>query len=193
MHITGHSKRSGWLTGTPSGVSALQAAWLTRPGALTAGLRQLGRVQLAVLSEHDSTLVSDEAPLIQHVTGQAIWVREIIMHVEGTAAVIARSLTPLAASKQQWAGMRGLATRPLADLLYHDPDIHRSSFYTARLAPDQPLFQTVAHTLPALTQSHQALLARCSTFWRAGQPLLVEECFLPKFWALAARRPASKT
>src|SRR5699024_7302595 len=141
------------------------------------------------LSEHDSTLSADEAPLIQRPISQAIWVREIIMHIDATAAVIARSLTPLVASRQQWAGMRGLATRPLADLLYHDPEIHRSSFCTAQLASDQPLFPTVTATLPELSESEsvQTLLARCSTFWRADQPLLVEECFLPGFWPLAAQ------
>lgn len=191
MHTTSHSSFSGWLTSPPGGISALQNAWLTRAGALTVGLRQLGHVQLTVLSEHENVLTTDEAPLIQHPAGEPVWVREIIMHIDGRAAVIARSLSPLAASKRQWAGMRGLATRPLADLLYHDTDIRRSAFRTARLNPEQPLFNTVTTALPKLPVCSQDLLARCSTFWRDGQPLLVEECFLPEFWLVAAQGSAS--
>lgn len=188
MYTISHSNCSGWLTtGTPSGASALQVAWLTRPGALTVGLRQLGHVRLTVLSENEDILSTDEAPLIKHSVGEPVWVREIIMHIDGRATVIARSLSPLAASKQQWAGMRGLATRPLADLLYHDTGIHRSAFRTARLNPDQPLFNTVITTLPELSGPDQDLLARCSTFWQGSQPLLVEECFLPEFWSLIAQ------
>jgi len=185
VHHTDSGHGSGWLTGRVSGITTLQASWLQRPGALTAGLRQLGTVDLSVLSEHEATLGEDEAWMLERPLQQAIWVREIIMHVDTTAAVVARSLTPLTASSQEWAGMRGLATRPLADLLYHDPAIRRSAFRTARLRPSQPLFQTVETAWPHALASGAPLLARCSTFWRAGQPLLVEECFLPEFWSLA--------
>ncbi|MFQ6746237.1 chorismate--pyruvate lyase, partial [Bordetella pertussis] len=42
----------GWLPAAPSTLDPLRKYWLFRPGALTAGLRQLGHVRLRVLAEY---------------------------------------------------------------------------------------------------------------------------------------------
>lgn len=118
---------------------------------------------------------------------EAIWVREIIMRIDGTDAVFARSFTPLHASHGRWQRMRRLRTRPLADMLYNNPEITRSSFSVARLRRQMPLYFAAEHILGADCPRANRILARCSTFWRAGEPLLVAEGFLPGFWPLAAR------
>lgn len=61
------------------------------------------------------------------------WVREVCMAIDGVDCVVARSLTPLTASHGVWQGMRKLRTRPLADMLYNDPGIHRSAFVCSAL------------------------------------------------------------
>ena len=165
--------------------------WLTRPGALTAGLRGLGQVELSVLSEHAGGLTRDEAPAIGLPVGSPVWVREVIMLVDGIPAVVARSLTPLAASHGAWQGMRRLRTRPLADMLYHDAGVTRSAFKTRALDRFTPLHGTVHTAIAALaarsiatpwTAEPTPWLARRSVFRRLGQPLMVAECFLPSFW-----------
>lgn len=168
----------------------LQTHWLLRPGALTAGLRTLGSLHLIVLREYASTLSDSEAWMIQAKRGSATWVREIYMSIDGIPCVTARSFTRLEDSKGCWRGIRGLANRPLADMLYHNPNITRSPFWVCALGKQDPLYntvvQTAAHTKSPV-KSAQPLLARCSTFWYQNHPLLVAECFLPQFWSIAQR------
>lgn len=153
-----------------------------RPGALTAGLRQLGKMDLRVLSEYAQGVPLDEARAMGLSVMSPVWVREILMSVDGVDSVVARSLTPLQASHGVWQGMRRLRTRPLADMLYHDRSIKRSPFACRRLASPVPFYAT-ARAVQQDTDAG-ALWARRSTFWRYGQPLLVAECFLPGFWRL---------
>jgi chorismate--pyruvate lyase len=176
-----------WRATTPPSLSFLQKYWLVRPGALTAGLRTLGQVQLQVVREYRSGLCHEEATLAGRLPGAAAWLREIRMSVDGITAVVARSYTPLHASHSHWQGLRQLRTRPLADILYNDPKIARSSFRVARVGQRHALFRLASQVAPDQTANCQTLPARCSVFWNNGQPLVVCECFLPRFWHLAAR------
>src|SRR5690606_31978328 len=99
--------------------------------------------------------------------------------------VYARSFTPLAASHALWQGMRRLRTRPLADMLYHDPQITRSRFFVCRLHRQHPLYRSMQLQLGPGCPPAQSVLARCSVFWRLNEPLLVAAAFLPAFWRIA--------
>ncbi len=177
----------GWLTRAPFFLTPAQRHWLFRPGALTAGLRQLGQVRLRVVDEYAQGAAPDEAQAMRIPAGSAVWVREVLMSIDGVDSVPARSLTPLSASHGSWQGMRRLVTRPLADMLYHDRSVTRSPFACRRLASPLPFFRMVAG-LPSVSASDARFLwARRSVFWRHGQPLLVAECFLPAFWRGAGR------
>ncbi|MFC4276509.1 chorismate--pyruvate lyase family protein [Achromobacter aloeverae] len=183
---TPHLSAGGWLPAPPPSLTAVQKYWLFRPGALTAGLRQLGQVRLRVLAEYPEGAQSDEALALRLAPGAAVWVREVLMSVDGVDSVVARSLTPLAASHAMWQGMRRLRTRPLADMLYHDSSVRRSRFVCRRLASPVPFHRTAEDVSQASRRLGAAgILARRSVFWRQGQPLLVAEGFLPAFWDLA--------
>lgn len=183
---TPSDRRAGWLAGTAPALGREHQYWLTRPGALTAGLQRLGRVRLRVLRERAEGLCRNEAWMLGLAPRSPIWAREIVMSINGVDSVLARSVTPLAASHAWWQGMRRLRSRPLADMLYADPRISRSPFYTRRLDRWQPLYRALRAGLPEAACAAPALLARCSVFRRGGQPLSVAECFLPGFWRLAA-------
>lgn len=181
--------RSNWQDLASPSFSRIQSHWLFRPGALTAGLRELGTVKLRVVREHAEGLPRTEAWMLARASRSPVWVREIIMSIDGIDAVFARSFTPLVSSHGLWQGMRRLQTRPLADMLYHNPQITRSHFLACRLERGQPLYRSVRRALPGDDmQSPHGLVARCSVFWRLGQPLLVAECFLPGFWPIARDR-----
>jgi chorismate--pyruvate lyase len=180
------SNYGGWRPTVPASLNRLQKYWLLRPGALTAGLRQLGQVELKVVQEYSGGLTAAESWMLQRPAKSPVWVREIVMSIDGSTSVVARSFTPLGASHGWWQGMRRLRTRPLADMLYHSPQITRSAFFVCRLTPLHPFYGTVKRALGREAPPAQALLARCSIFWRQGQPLLVAECFLPGFWQAAA-------
>lgn len=160
-------------------LTPLQRAWLLQPGALTAGLRQLGALTLQVCRETTFPLPSCWAREAGLAQGTAVWWREILMSLNGMPAVQACSFTPRAASLGVWKAMRGLGTHPLADILYSDPRIRRSAFRFGVLAVDRP---TGRRDQPPLCEHAQA---RHSVFMREGSPLLVAEYFLPSFWTLA--------
>jgi chorismate--pyruvate lyase len=198
-----HPDSPGWIPAPPPSCTPTQRFWLLRPGALTAGLRQLGAMTLRVLAEYPQAALADEAHALRLERGTPVWVREVMMAIDGQDCVVARSLTPLAASRSTWQGMRRLRTRPLADMLYHDRTVRRSAFECRRLAPGVPFHATARATWPPhgaaqaiptaslLAQApHDAgrILARRSVFWRHGQPLLVAEGFLPGFWDKAGTR-----
>jgi chorismate lyase len=137
-----HPDSPGWFPLPPPSCTSTQRFWLLRPGALTGGLRQLGEFSLRVLAEYAQTVPIDEARAMRLRPGTLVWVREVLMSVDGIDGVVARSLTPLAASRSTWQGMRRLRTRPLADMLYHDRTVQRSAFECRRLAPGVPFHAT---------------------------------------------------
>lgn len=179
-----------WTPRIHPSATLAQQHWLNRPGALTAGLRRLGHVELRVVREYAHRLDAQEAALISKPPGTLAWIREVAMSIDGVCCVIARSFTPLAASHGVWQGIRRLRSRPLADMLYNDAQIQRSEFLSCRLNRAMPLWRTVQHAL--CTHNTDSLpmpanlMARCSVFWRCGEPLLVAECFTPAFWTPGA-------
>lgn len=181
---------SGWRPYLPPSHPDARQFWLFRPGALTAGLRQLGHVHLAVLREHAEGAPADEAQGMGLTRRSPCWVREVLMSVDGVDCVVARSLTPIAASHGVWQGMRRLRSRPLADMLYNDRSIERSAFVCRNLTRAAAFYETASGVL-APQDADAPLWTRRSVFWRQGQPLLVAECFLPGFWRRVEESRAS--
>jgi len=170
-----------WSDKPPLLCSAEQRAWLTRPGALTAGLRQWGELTLKVVFEGPNSPTVDEQEAIWVKPLTRIWVREVSMSLDGVPCVIARSVTGLVDSRSTWRGLRNLASRPLADLLYNDRTISRGFFQASRITERQGIYRAVKHA----GHGHaMPLLARRSVFTRHQRRLLVTECFLPAFWEL---------
>jgi chorismate--pyruvate lyase len=161
--------------------SAEQRAWLARPGALTAGLRQWGALSLSVVFEGSNSPAPDEVQALEVKPRTRIWIREVSMSLDGVPCVIARSVTRLPDSRTIWRGIRNLASRPLADLLYDDRTIRRGSFQASRASERQGIWLAVKH---AGHDKTMPLLARRSVFTRHQKQLLVTECFLPAFWDL---------
>ncbi len=176
--------QSIWTSHPRPAVTSTQKKWLMRPGALTAGLRSFGSLELRVLAEFASGLTPDESTgLLRHVRSP-IWVREVAMSINGLDCVVARSVTPLIASHSIWQGIRKLQSRPLADILYQDRSIVRSAFEVCQINRQMPIYAT-CHRVLKKACSYDKLLARRSVFWRQNTPLLVAECFLPSFWQIA--------
>jgi len=176
-----------WTVAPRPSLTRIQKHWLLRPGALTAGLRAQGTVTLRVLREVVEGLNAQESWMLGQPVGTPIWMREIVMAVDGVESVFARSFTCRVDAYGVWQGIRSLRARPLADMLYHDPRIVRSPFCIARLGWQVPAYHALARALPILCPIPHTVWARCSVFHRQARPLLVMECFLPAFWGFAAR------
>lgn len=178
-----HREQNAWLTSPAPSALRLQRQWLTRPGALTNGLRQLGELQLRVLSEQVCRARFPEALRLELQPGHALWQREVCMSINGVACVVAHSVTPLNAAQGHWQALKRLRSRPLADILYDDRAIVRSAFEFSTIRLGMPLYTLAL----AESVAGARILARRSVFVRAKQPLLVAEAFLPSFWTIARR------
>jgi len=178
-----HRELNVWLTNPAPSASQLQRHWLRRSGALTQGLRQLGKLKLRVLSEKVCRASRPEARRLGLRPGHALWQREVCMSIDGVDCVVAHSLTPFSATHGHWQALKRLRNRPLADILYDDRTIMRSDFEFSTLRLGMPLYALAQ----AATTAGSRVLARRSVFERARQPLLVAEAFLPSFWAIARR------
>jgi chorismate--pyruvate lyase len=170
-----------WRVAPRPGFTADQKDWLTRGGSLTAHLRTLGKVAVRVMREAVDRAWRDEAAALGIAAREPVWVREVVLEVDGVPFVVAHSIAPLAASHGVWQAMRRLRTRPLAELLYSDGSVARSALVSTRLTQRDPLAAFAARAIAR--PAPQALCARRSVFERHGEPLMVTECMLPALWA----------
>jgi chorismate--pyruvate lyase len=177
-----------WRVAPLPGFSPDQKDWLTRGGSLTAHLRTLGAVAVRVTREAVDLPFDDEYAALAIAPRTPVWVREVVLSVNGTPYVAAHSIVPLAASTGVWQAMRRLRTRPLAELLYSDSSVSRSSLVSRRVTARHPLHRLALREIGD-ARPH-ALFARRSVFERYGEPLMVTEVMLPALWSHLASRDA---
>lgn len=176
---------SPWRLRPPALCTVAQKDWLTRPGSLTRHLSGLGRVEVKVMREHAAQPWRDEAACLGVSSRASVWLREVVLCVDGVPMVAAHSIAPLADSRGVWRAMRALGTRPLAELLYADPTVRRSALSSRRLTARHPLFR---YASAYDSSAAHVLHARRSVFVRGDAPLMVTECMLPALWAAVARK-----
>ncbi|MEY4764061.1 MAG: hypothetical protein RI907_734 [Pseudomonadota bacterium] len=117
----------------------------------------------------------------------------MVLSVKGVPAVWARSVTSVTGIKGAWRAMRGLGTRPLAELLFTDRAVRRAPLQARRLAARAPgrgtrqRDWTRSHA-EAPVAAHAPTWLRWSVFQRRGEALLVQEAFAP--WVLATPVPS---
>jgi chorismate--pyruvate lyase len=160
-----------------------QKDWLTRGGSLTAHLRTLGAVTVEVTREAVDLPWPDEARALGITPRTPVWVREVALKVDGAPFVVAHSIVALAHSTGVWQSMRRLRTRPLAELLYSDSSVSRSTLASRRLTARHALHRLAAQQS---RDTRHALVARRSVFARHGAPLMVTECMLDALWTRLA-------
>jgi len=184
------SPNTPWSASPCSDFTSLQCRWLIRPGSLTETLRAEGRFTLRVLREGSEVLSAEESGLLGEPIGSPIWLREVVMAVNGVDSVFARSFALLADTEAQgaWESVCALHSNPLRDILYDDPTISRSPFRIARLAPQDPAYESLQRAMPESCPPAHDLLSRYSVFTRNTRPFLVMECFLPDFWETVSAR-----
>ena len=159
--------------------------WLQACGSLSARLAATGDVfSVQVLRQGREALTSDEAQALGVHVGRAGYAREVLLRVDGRALVFARSVTTHADSLAAWRSVRGLGTRPLADVLFKRSGIARGPLRYSQLAPTAVLHRRVSqhlrlsHSPTPQDSLPRSLSARRSVFERRGAPLLVMEVFI---------------
>jgi chorismate--pyruvate lyase len=172
-----------WRTQPIPSFTSDQKDWLTRGGSLTAHLRELGVVRVDVTREAVGLPWADEACALNIARRAPVWIREVVLSVDGVPFVAAHSIVPFHASAGVWQAMRRLRNRPLAELLYSDSGVTRSALTSRRINARHPLHRLVF----AADASARSEVARRSVFMRQGEPLMVTECFLPALWLHRSR------
>ena len=160
--------------------------WVTGAGSLTQRLVSASttfRVQL--LSQQSRPPLADEWRRLGMRWQRPVVTREVILLCDDEPVVFAHTVARPERMRQDWPFLRGLGQRSLGSALFVDPQVARTPFEFARLAPHHPLMQRALQALPGLSPE-RPLLARRSVFRRAQGAMLVTEIFLP---ALARLRP----
>ena len=155
--------------------------WVGAAGSLSARLAGSGqRFSVQVLSQGLQPLHPDEARALGLARIRVGYVREVLLRVDDVAVVFARSVTTHPYSQGPWRSIRGLGTRPLADVLFCQHAIARSPLQFASLHRASPLHRDVASAWQGATGAalvSRTLPARRSVFTRGAAPLLVMEVF----------------
>ncbi len=164
--------------------------WLGASGSLSARLAGAGqKFSVQVLAQGRQRLHPEEARALGLPGGQSGYVREVLLRVDGIAVVFARSVTAHAHSLGPWRSIRGLGTRPLADVLFKRMGLARTPLEFCKLKPASRVRRHAARAWQQATGevvAARSLPARRSVFTRRGAPLLVMEVFadgrLPWCW-----------
>lgn len=152
--------------------------WLRDAGSLTRRLIGAcpGRFQVRVLRQQWARPLPSEAALLGMRRGEQALLREVQLQCDGQAWVFARTLIPVGSLRGRARQLGHLGSRPLGAVLFADPTSRRGSLQQARLRPHHALFNTA---IAGLVQTPAELWGRRTRFIYAGQPLLVNEIFLP--------------
>jgi chorismate lyase len=169
----------GWQAFTPARGGLRR--WLQASGSLSARLAATGETfGVQVLAQGRQPLTPDESRALGLRGRRMGYAREVLLRVDGQALVFARSVTAHADSLGAWRAVRGLGSRPLADVLFRRSGILRAPLAYSQLQRQSPLQRHVASSWQAATGvalDHPALPARRSVFTRRGAALLVMEVF----------------
>ncbi len=177
-----HHYRTRRLYGLP----AYLADWLFNSGSLTRRLRLActnpGTFRVQVLRQGWNRPGRDETQVLQLQSGVWVWVREVQILGNDRAWVFARTLIPAATLRGRGQRLTQLGARPLGEVLFTDPGVHREPVEIARILPGQRLHQSA---FAGLNEPSDAIWGRRSIFRIDGNPLLVCELFLPDLPAFA--------
>ncbi|MEO8297056.1 MAG: chorismate lyase [Burkholderiales bacterium] len=187
-----------WATGVAGLAPRGMRRWLIAPGSLTAHLAAaFGPVTVELLHQGRVRAWPDERRALG-LTGPhgVLHGREVLLRgADGRPWVLARSVLAGRHARLVWRGVRGLGTRPLADLLFGPAAAQRSPLMSSRFTPCSAPMRWAQRRWPANEPmapgwGARSLAARRSVFRLRGAPLLVMECFAPEIGHVGIHRPA---
>ena len=160
-------------------------AWLQSGGSLSRRLAAaFGGFEVRVLSQRVAAARPDELAALRKAGAglrvQRCLVREVMLWGDGQPLVHARSVLPAVQARLTWRALRGLGSRPLADLLFGLRAAHCERLGHTRMVPWRA--RRLARRLERSSDSAWRgvpLWFRRSVFTRRGVPLLVTEWFAP--------------
>ncbi|MDO6619666.1 MULTISPECIES: chorismate lyase [unclassified Shewanella] len=145
--------------------------WLLATGSLTQKLKGCCHdFEVKVLGEQLTTPLAGECPQQKQV-----WVREVLLCLDGEPWVFARTLIPENLANDQH-NFKALGKRPLGELLFTSADIVPGKIEVAEFESCTKLAQLATRLSQPVTSS---LWGRRRYFNLANQDIIVSEIFLP--------------
>ncbi len=152
--------------------------WLFSQDSLTLRLRNHCQqaFQVEVLTETWQYPLLSEAQLLNIPSREYVRIRHVCLHCDHEAWVFARTVIPRQTLTGQYRRLAHLGNSPLGSILFSSNQFPRTHLQIAQL--------DTSHLLYYLAQQQQhfsdkLLWARRSIFNLSGNPLLVNESFLP--------------
>lgn len=162
-------------------------SWLLDDGSLTQRLLDTGRVfSLQRLEQGWRRPSQDERRLLRMGLRERAIVRQIVLRLDDTPMVFARSVFPAASLAGPLLQLRRLANQSLGSFLFAQANMRRSPFELALLCGDSTY-------LPSQLHQSEGIWARRSCFRVFGKPLLVSEVFLEHFPGWEAPLPLHRS
>ncbi|MBW8831930.1 MAG: chorismate lyase [Burkholderiales bacterium] len=166
--------------------------WLRAPGSLSRRLVTLGeRFEVQTLWQGAARIHRNEIAALGPLARGRLWVREVMLRVDGQALIWARSVSPCTSLAGPWRALLGLGSRPLADLLFKQPNVSRSPLRVERLRHGGPMRSRLARQWEKANGAppqRSMVWARSSVFSKHGAPLRVMEVFSPLLASVKPQR-----
>ena len=145
--------------------------WMTDRGSLTARIvSNFSDFNLLRTSQHLAVPLHDERRVLHLRCGELAMVREVVLRSGSTPLVFAHTAVRPRDLAGAWRGLSRLGSRPLAEMLFHDPLVSRMPIEYRKLSK--------GHVLLRLGKIDTTAWARRSVFLKRGAPLMVTEVFL---------------
>ena len=159
----------------PNQCSALPSAnlttWLLANGSLTEKLKACCKeFEVIVLGEREMMPLESEFNV--HDT---VWVREVLLKLDGIPWVFARTLIPLSLLEQTAVDFQGLGTNPLGQLLYRHHEFIPGRIEVGESSKNGTIAQLATH----LSQPVESIWGRRRFFSYKQNEMIVCEFFLP--------------
>lgn len=150
--------------------------WLNETGSLTKRLRSVYGKNLAVqlLFHQWKPAFAEECQRLKIPHHRYQLIREVLLHIEGTPLVLARTVLPEQTIRIAHRNLSHLGTRPLGEVIFAYPDLELRQRYFSQAAPNG-WSSAVQHQF----QIEQTVWGRRTLYAIHNQPLLVSEFFLP--------------
>ncbi|MCC5796983.1 MAG: chorismate lyase [Methylophaga sp.] len=174
---------SRWYWPEQINIPAKVRHWLVDQGSLTRRLQTISHHGFSVdwLGSHWQKPLVEERRWLSLPLEQLAYQRQVRLLDGDTALVFARTIVPLVTYLNNRRRFTALGNRPLGEMLFNDVAVQRGPIQVAQLRRDSTLFREASALDPVASAS---LWARRSCFYLQGEPLLVNEIFLPALWSV---------
>ena len=166
-----------------SNIPVTRRTWLLDAGSLTARLRTICGAKFAVrvLSQYWGKPLRSEQRDLGCERGPWSFIREVYLQCDRKPIVFARTVVPATTLNKGQRRLLRLGTKPLGELLFRDRQMERDGIEVTYLMPGDVLF----HRALGPAGGASGLWGRRCVFRLNGQPLLVNEIFLPNLFERA--------